>query len=949
VNMRRLVLGESGAAPALVLAGMALVVAFIVTAAPLALASAGNRATRQALGQAPSVDSGAQFSADMPAGASGAVLGAALDRRLGNAFGALLPFRRQFPAGRSWAGVSVPALPALNAAPSAVASGPPIVELDYRSALAANSALVAGSYPSGPGPESRGRSGHPTRITLTIAVTQATAARFSMRVGSRLDLGNAFSGGPAIWLRVTGIVRPVAPASAFWQFEPALAGPLMEGSSQHPFWQGAMFTGPGDLPALARAYSFDAEQATWFFPLSTDLTTQQVPRLEAGLARLAASAAPRNAETAAHADALQNTAVTTGLTSGLALFTAQWQSVAGADSLLVVGLFAAGLVLLLVCCGMAAQAYGPELALLRARGCGVVQLAGRMLARSACVTLLPAAAGVALAIVVVPGQLSRTAVVLTGLIAATAILGTPLLCVAAHRRLRPGGGGRSGSDLAVGRPSVRRITGEVAVLLVACAVLADLRLRGGGVGAGVVTPGVAGGGISASTGVYLSASAVLVAAAVGVIVNRIYRSPLRALARMSSARRGPVGAVGLARAAALSARAVLPALALMLTLTLAAFSVMTGVSIAAGQAAASWAEVGGDATISVAGSAAAISAGQRPVVTAADLRAIERVPGVLHATAIYTAHRLGSLSVNLHYGSSTSPPLGIAVVSPASYAALSAGTPWPHFPASRLARPVPGSGGAVPILASPGAAASAAGRPGSSGTIQLEFSGIGLPVRIVGTIASTAAVPQGGDFVVLPGWAEPRLPSLPKPSTILLTGSAISASALRATVHRVLPGSHVIVRRQVLNALAAVPALHMSDELYLIGAMAAGLLSALAVLFALGASARSRAWMVTRLGAMGMSRRQSVWLGLTDAIPLCCVAAIGTVASCWLLAMIDGPVLGLGVFTGSAVPVPLRLTWPALVIPVAGVAILALIFLVIDGIAAGRRHLGAALRVEEAG
>jgi putative ABC transport system permease protein len=947
--MRRLVLGESGAAPALVLAGMALVVAFIVTAAPLALASAGNRATRQALGQAPSVDAGAQFAADMPAGASGAVLSAALDRRVGSAFGALLPFRRQFPAGRSWAGVSVPVLTALNAAPSAVASAPPIVEVDYRSALSGNSVLVAGSYPAAPGASSPAGRGHPGRIILTVAATQATAARFSMRVGSQLDIGTAFSGGPAIWLRVTGIVRPVAPASAFWQFEPVLAVPAMEGPAANPYWQGAFFTGPGDLPAMARAYSFDAEQAVWFFPLHTDLTTQQVPRLEADLARLAASAAPRNAELAAHAGALQNTAVTTGLTSGLALFTAQWQSVAGADSLLVVGLFAAGLVLLLVCCGMAALAYGPELALLRARGCGTAQPAGRVLARSACITLLPAAAGVALAIAVVPGQLSTTAVVLAGLITATAILGTPVLCVVAHRRMRPGGGGsRSGSDLAVGRPSARRITGEIAVLLVACAVLADLRLRGGA-GAGVVTPGVAGGGISASTGAYLSASAVLVAAAVGVIVNRIYRTPLRALARMSSARRGPVGAVGLARAAALSARAVLPALALMLTLTLAAFSVMTGASIAAGQAAASWAEVGGDASISVAGSAAAISAGQRPLVTAADLRAIERVPGVLHATAIYTAHRLGSLSVNLHSGSSTSPPLGIAVVSPASYAALSAGTPWPNFPASRLERAVPGSGGAVPILASPGAADTAAGRPGSSSTIRLEFSGIGLPVRIVGTIASTAAAPEGGDFVVLPGWAALRLPSLPKPSTILLIGSAINANALRATVRRVLPGSRVIMRRQVLNALAAVPALHMSAELYLIGALAAALLSALAVLFALGASARSRAWMVTRLGAMGMSRRQSLWLGLTDAIPLCCVAAIGTVASCWLLAVIDGPVLGLGVFTGSAVPVPLRPAWPALVIPVAGVAVLALAFLVIDGIAAGRRQLGAALRVEEAG
>jgi hypothetical protein len=71
------------------------------------------------------------------------------------------------------------------------------------------------------------------------------------------------------------------------------------------------------------------------------------------------------------------------------------------------------------------------------------------------------------------------------------------------------------------------------------------------------------------------------------------------------------------------------------------------------------------------------------------------------------------------------------------------------------------------------------------------------------------------------------------------------------------------------------------------------------------------------------------------------------VAASWLLVEVIGPVLGLNVFTGSLVTVPLRPTWQALVIPLAGVAALAVAFLAADGAAFGRRQIGAAVRQEE--
>ena len=938
-------------APALVLGGVALVISFIVTAGSLALTAAGNRATTEAVAQAPAIDVGALVSADYQAGRGYETLTAARIARLTRAFGAILQTGALFPAAEHWAGLSVPAQPVLNPAPTAVDARPPVLEVAYRSGLAAHCTVVAGSLPGRAGPVAPGRGRRPGAVTLTVAVTQATAARFGLHPGSRLNLGQADTADPQIWLQVTGIVRPVSPASAFWQLEPALGAPVTEGPQDGQYWQGAAFAGPGDLAALATGYAGAAERASWFFPMTTRLTAADVPRVEEAVATAASSTAPRHAEVAAGVSGLQQTAVSTGLADGLAVYTAQWQSTAGADSLLIVGLLVAGIVMLLVSCGLAAQAYQPELALLRVRGGSLHQVAGWLLARSCCIALPALAVGVALAVLTVPGGASRAAVVLAAVTALTALAGTPLICVLTHRKPQAGGGRRD--DLAVGRTSARRLTGEVMVVLVAAAALADLRFHGPGAPAGLATAGTSGATIPASTSAYLSASAVLVAAGVGLLVNRAYRGPLHALARAASARRGPVGVLGLARAAASPASSVLPAMALMLTLTLAAFAVMVGTSISAGQVAASWAQVGGDAVVSVAGSAS-VSAGRSPLTTA-ELRAMARVPGVRHATSVYVAPGQGALAVTLQRGTVTSSPLGIAVVNPVPYAALSADTPWPVFPAGALARPRVGSAGVVPILVSPGVDAGAAvggaghreGRGGRAG-LQLEFGNIGLPVRVAGTITDTAAMPAGGAYVVLPNWAASRLPSLPKPSTVLLTGSAIDAAALRAVVGRDLPGSTVTLRRQVLRALSTTPVLHMSASLYVGGALAAAALSALAVLFGLATSTRSRGVLMTRLAALGMARDQALALGLTDAIPMLCLAAVGTVVSSWVLAEVIGPVLGLNVFTASSVPVLLRPTWPALVVPIAGVSVLALAFLAFDGVASWRRQVGAALRLEEA-
>src|SRR5262249_26027086 len=178
-------------------------------------------------------------------------------------------------------------------------------------------------------------------------------------------------------------------------------------------------------------------------------------------------------------------------------------------------------------------------------------VARRMLARSCCIVPPALAAGAAVAVAALPG--GGTNWVLVDLSILVAIGAMPLICVLEHRRLRIGTV-TARTEVVPGRPSARRLVAELAVLLVAAAAPADVRLRWSG------QPG--GGGIAGTTPLYLSASAVLVAGAVAVVVNRSYRGPLRALAGAASIRRGAVGSVGLARAVASRALSMLPALAL---------------------------------------------------------------------------------------------------------------------------------------------------------------------------------------------------------------------------------------------------------------------------------------------------------------------------------------------------------------------------------------------------
>ncbi|HEY6279407.1 MAG TPA: hypothetical protein VIX86_24105 [Streptosporangiaceae bacterium] len=937
-RLRRLAGGQAGPGPALALAAVALLTALIAVAGPRELTAARNLALRQQLATLGSLDTGIAVTAQWPTYRTqpGSQLSVGQLAAISHSLARGMRPPMDSPAGERWASVTMPRTTITHPPPGTILDLPPLAEITYLAGLAANVHLVSGSLPGAPGQSAGAGGAQRPNVTLAAAVTTATAARFHLRPGSELATGPFQPGDPGIILRVTGVIRPASPAAAIWQYDPVLAAPQAVGPGPRKSWVAGFFIGAGELPTVQAIGSGATIQAAWFYPLDlTGLSAAQLPALLAGINALTTSNVAARVQAGGGTVQMSSVGIAANLGNALSGFSAQQQAVSAIDSLLIVGLVVAGLILLLVCARLAADTHEGELALLRARGASTGQLAARMLARTGCVTGPALAAGAVLSVLVVPDGGTTDSWLYGGIVAAVALLAPAVIAGWRHRRARPTDSQARDLDLAAapaagdrareatsagGRlasPRIRRLrraVGELTVLAAAAAALVALRQRGTATG----------------TDPFLSASPVLVAAAAGLLVARAYPAVVRGLLAAASRSRGVVGFLGLATAARSRLGALLPALALVLTLTLAAFGALITGSVAAGQAAASWQQVGADVLIQARGGATIPAAGQR---------AVAAVAGIHRTAAVYAAQSGSPFAATLSWPRAGGPSsVGLVVADPARYAALAAATPWPGFPAALLARPlVTGGIRAVPVLAADGTAVGQ--NPGV-----LELDGIRLPVAVVGRIGATPAMPAGGSYVVLPGWAAARFPSIQGPGTLLATGTPADLPALRAAVAATMPGSQLTVRRQVLAVLASSPALHASIRLALLADGAAAALSVVALLFGFAVSGRGRELLITRLAALGMTDRQARALALADTLPLLAVAIAGMLVAVALLALLAGPALDLAVFTGSAVAVPIRPGLAALGLPVAAAVAVMVLLVAAERVLSGRRGLGAALR-----
>jgi putative ABC transport system permease protein len=821
---------------------------------------------------------------------------------------------RIVPAGsRIW--ITGPALELTKSAPSAILTGLPFIQLSYDSGLSSDARLVAGHWPRAAGTGLPGGSAADKgALVLQVAVTPSTAARYGLHVGSIMPFGPV--AGRLDGLLVTGIVQP-SPGAYFWQSSDVLAGPTLTGGQSSKNWYSGALVSRSELATMQQLWPGGNVQATWYYPVDLSrLTPGLLGPTGAAISSLIVSNEAQSSATVAGFTFEQYPTMTSLLPGQLATIQDELTTTGSIDSLVLGGLFAAGLLLMLLCAGLAAGRYEAEFRLIRARGGSVAQVTRIALARSLGAVGVGAVIGFAVAsLATAAPPASHDLWVLPAITAVIGVAAVPIRTAWMLRGTPPPAGRQA--DILAPRRSGRRVVAELTVLVVAVAAVAALRLRGLGSG-----------------GELAEVSPLLVAAAASIGIARLYPVPVRALLPVAMRRRGPVGFLGLARAGRSGLGAILPALALVLTLTLAAFGWMVARTVSSGQVTTSWRQVGADAVVNVPGNADIPVSAQR---------AIDAVPGVRHSALVYETDRTSVFAPSLYPSAKRSFTVGLLVVDPGEYAAVAQGSPWTGFPAGVLSH----RAGPVPILISDPVAAAEPGHGYLGAREVLELDGIDMHVVVAGMISATPAFPVGGSYVVLPQWAEAQFPSIAGPATVLVSGPGLAAATLTAVVARYLPGSQVVVRAQVLRVLRT-SASQYAVRLFILSVWAAAALSAVALFFGLAATAPSRRLLRSRLSALGISAGQARALALTDPISLLSVAVLGMATAGSVLVLVSAQTINLGPLIGAAGAVGITMNVPALLIPALTAVVAALAVTAIENRLAERAGTATALRTEEA-
>ena len=683
-------------------------------------------------------------------------------------------------------------------------------------------------------------------LIFDVAVTQATASRYAAHLGSVIaQSGYGF--------RITAIVAPTDPDSAFWAQDPDLAAPSLNITLTFTYWSTAGFIGQDEISALGSitpGYNLP-ETVAQVYCVPLDTGPYDVADANSLLGILTAF------DSGASATQL-GLQVASGPIPVLTSFGAQRSTVDSILALVLVGAVAVGAVTILLCTRLVVGRRAAHFALQRARGQSSLQLAAQVLGGLAAPTLAALAAALALGRVIDSGApWSSQATLLFGAVALVSLAAPPIIAVLDHRGAATV---RTGREDLVRRPRPRRRMLELLLLILAVGAVVELRQQGLGEA-------------DQGTNALGTLVPILLAAVATAIAVRCYPLLLGPAARAAARRGGPGSFLGLAGAARSALALAMPTFVIVLTLTLVALGSMMHQSIDAGRVAASWRQTGADAVVDLSGSTSWSQA-------SAAVSAIDRVPGVTHATAVYSQPE--SVSNGTVYA-----------IDPSSYSAVSADSPWP-FGANALS----GSGGRIPALVSPGTGYAV----GSAITLEPEYA-TALSAVVVGILPRTAAAPPDAGttssaYILIPSSAVAAQQQDWSEAAILVSGAGIDEARLAAVLRARHLSASTVYRADIVNQLSTAPLEGMAEFGYLLGILAACCFGVCGILLSLTLTAGARDRRLMLLGTLGLTPRQARGVALAETTPLAAATVLGGLLAAAALPAVFGSSLNLSVFTG---------------------------------------------------
>lgn len=767
---------------------------------------------------------------------------------------------------------------------------------------------LAGSAPGRPGPDG----------AVQLALSDEVARVLGVGAGDTFQA--LMADRTAVPVLVTGVFAAEDPGDVVWTARPEILQPRVVGPPDAPTTVVGGLLSAASLPAARAALEPDGVTRTFRFPVEPQAVDYAGSD---GLAReVAALEASPELTTVPGPGASVTSRLDLVLTQATARVAATWSQA----TVVLAGLgWGAGLVLL-VGADLLARRRSAALRTVRARGASLPGIAAGAAAEAAVVVGVGAVVGLTLGQVVAPGALSWpwVAVVAVGVVAPPAFA----TVAAARTDARRVPTDRHHRRLAQRVRSVRRVSIEAALLVLAAAALVALRRRG------VVS-------ISGPADLALAAAPVLIAAAGALLLWRAVPLLLGGALRVARTSRKAAPLLAVARAGATGT--VLPFVALVVVTTLVALCGALASTARAGQTQGSWDTVGADVVV-------------RTTVPDA---ALQDVAGALDVADGVDAVAVGRVQVRSEvFDVRGVDAVRVLAVDPEPYGDLLARTPFGASPAFAVLSDATtrATTGALPALVPEPLLGT---RPSLRwGNVTIDLLPVGqvpaLPAQqvdgtpalptvvvdraalagVVQALAAARAERTGAERV---GAEQPEV----DPNTVWAVGPEASAAADAAAP---AVRGNVLARAQWLTDHRSDPlAGGLLALLALVAALCAGY-ATIIVILAAAASAPGRATSLATARVLGLRQRDTTRVAAGELLPSILVAAAGGVLlGVVLVGALVAP-LALRLVTGQAGDPVVVVPWWT-VVPVGLVGAAVLVIVTVESSARRRERLGQVLRV----
>ncbi|MER7757502.1 hypothetical protein [Kitasatospora sp. NPDC097643] len=797
---------------------------------------------------------------------------------------------------------------------------PPTLNLMYQHGFTDHATLTDGTWP---GPAAKGE-------PLPIVLSAKAAETIHIKLGDVIDSGEEVTG--PIRAKVVGFYRIDDPDDPFWYGVVCPARACLEGAGGEVFWKTGGFVDGGSLSALL-AWGKGGENF-WRMPLDPDAL--RADTIGDTRATVGSYMTGPGATALGRVTGRPDLRVTSFLPDVFARATARYEAAAPIAAIGPAGVAGVAAVVLCLAAALTADRRTAEIRLLRARGGSRGGVLLRLLGEGA-MTVLPAAViATALALALLPTPRWGGAVLAALVVTLLAVLAFPARAFVLLSRPRAVGGWR-------------RVVGELAVLAVTAAAVAEVRRRG-------VAP--AGSGVDP----LLVTAPLLLALTGGLLLARIQPVVVGWLAALAGRGRGLVGFLGLARAARdTSGRrrpSVLPLLALLIAVTTAGFGATVLDTVDSVRLRAARMAVGGDAAVSVP---------LDSTLPEAFTTAAGGLPGARAATGVWIDTE--NFIMGTDKGSTQAT---LVVAEPKAYAEIARTAGIGEFDPALLAGTPGGPDTPVPALFSRNLADQLSGGPHRLRTP----NGGELLTTVAKVVDGTPALPDGfKPFMVLPaGPAAERLPELKRVNNWFAVGD-VDPGQLAALVrergitstegmaklvreeaqassqerHGLPAGFSVRTSGEVAADLAADPLQRSAGRLFWSAVLAGAGFALLAVLLTLFRAGPDRAALLARLRTMGLRPRHGLALIIAETLPQTLAAAVGGGLTALAAVGLLGPAFDLSSLVGAKVGDVLTPVLLPVLLPTLGLALVVCAGVVLETAVTGRRQIATELRAGEQG